>query len=340
MYEFELVQKEHRKSIVITVITILAIVGLLFLGGILWGLNKIENYDTFYFRKTKQEQECSFCMKARDLHLENSSTSDNSQFSSSKEHNLSNVKIQLHYRIPSCVSNASSYVFYIQLNMNETVPVKSLILYTPSEYKLISALDQFGGVNYKIETELTLAGKTNYILINKTVKLLHIRINNQFYRPGNYNMILMIETPSSKRRTIATIPIVVKKQCKDVEVPLITPSLYYKQVENLPTPTPSQEQEIITPTEQAPITTPVPNTGIVDNIAYFTIGIVIGIVILSIKKIKFINFNSVNKFIFNVYATAEDLFARTFSSKVYKEKKILDKVLSKSTNKKKSSSPK
>ncbi len=330
-YEYELLEEQKKQQTNIAIIIAIIIPVVMFIIGILWGINQLNTNAGKITGKVIEGQTCNFCFNASLLPKNNTINLAQNITPTPVE----SVNFKFNFEKPKCIDIKSDFNLIFTIKPDKSVTLNKLLLYTPLSYTLNLVQDQTTGDSYEFTANLTTGAKVNSIILDKTANLFKLKLNGDFKKAGKYNILPILQLKSGQKQTLATIPLLAVSDCNAQN---LTPTPSINQITS--TPTPTQEQEIITPTEQAPTTTPVPNTGVIDNIAYFTIGIVIGIVILSIKKIKFINFNSVNKFIFNVYATAEDLFARTFSSKVYKEKKILDKVLSKSTNKKKSSSPK
>ena len=334
-YEYELIEQKKKQEKKIAGIIILVIPILMFILGILLGIGQLNANPQSIAQHVKTEDLCQFCFPA--LNIPTKDTTQSGSQETTYEPVLVNFKSN--YNIANCVDTISPTDITIKVVADKPVFINTLTLYVPLNYTINKVQDNINKIPLEFETKATTGANTINILIKNTVQNLDITINGKFATMGQFNILPIIVMKNDNKNTLPTISVNVKKDCTQPQTtpisstptPTVTPMPSTNSTPTA-TATPEATQEItITPSE-------VPNTGIVDSAILFTIGVVIGLGILKLRKVD-LHYEKINSFFSTVYKTAYGLLIRSFGTKTYTEQKILEKVVSTKSNKNSSSSP-
>ena len=336
-YEYELIEQKKKQEKKIAAIIIVTIPILMFIIGILIGIGQLNaNPQAVVSQHVKTEDLCQFCFPASYLPLESTL-----QPGEQTTYEPIAVNFKSNYNIPECIDTISPFDLNLKVTADNKVYIDSLTLYVPLNYTVNKVQDNISKTALEYEIKPTTGASTVNILIKRTIDKLDITLNGKFSTKGEFNILPIVILKNNNKNTLPTISLKVVTDCNN-QTPQITttttPTVTYTPtptttVNNTPTPTNEPESETITVTPSE-----VPNTGIVDSAILFTIGVVIGLGILKLRKVD-LHYEKINNFFSTVYKTAYGLLIRSFGTKTYTEQKILEKVVSKKSNKDSSSSP-
>lgn len=336
-YEYELIEQKKKQEKKIAGIIILVIPILMFILGILLGIGQLNANPQSIAQHVKTEDLCQFCFPASNIPTKDTTPAGSQE--TTYEPVLVNFKSN--YNIAYCVDTISPTDITIKVIADKPVFINALTLYVPLNYTINKVQDNLNKTPLEFETKATTGANTINILIKDTVQNLDITINGKFATMGQFNILPIIVMKNDNKSTLPTISVNVKKDCTQPKTtpisstPTSTPTpMPTTNSTPTATATPEATQEItvtVSPSE-------VPNTGIVDSAILFTIGVVIGLGILKIRKVD-LHYEKINNFFSTVYKTAYGLLIRSFGTKTYTEQKILEKVVSKKSKKDSPSSP-
>ncbi len=335
-YEYELIEQKKAQELKIAYIIAIVLPIIMLIAGVLWGISQLNTDPDYVTKKVSEQDLCTFCFNESILPKQDTIGAVQANAPEFK------VDIKQKYVLEKCISTSETS-FVLNFELMPKVSINEILLYTPDSFDItrIINLDTNKSVEYTLEK--TPGAKTVHMLIKDDLDKVNLKVTGIFNKAGDYNLLPVFKFVNEQKQAMPAVPVHVVDSCnKPSATPVATAT---------PTPTSVQQDQTTnnssdnstsssttdnTTTDDSTITSTVPETGLISDIFYLTVGIIIGLVILSVRKVN-LPYDSINNVFKAVYTTAGDIFARTLGNKQYTEKKILDKVVK--TSKSKKSSP-